>query len=126
MKRLVVRLRRSGPRAEFPGEIAGASLKRDGPDQHRAGGPGIPRRNRRGLIEAAQLEAYALAGGQIPRRNRRGLIEATAEAPPPFDAAPQFPGEIAGASLKRRHLGHHGRLTMGIPRRNRRGLIEAG
>ena len=69
--------RRPRPPVRFPGEIAGASLK------HR-GGPGpdpplrsIPRRNRRGLIEAGRRRRTTSGSGwRIPRRNRRGLIEA--------------------------------------------------
>ena len=37
----------------------------------------------------------------------------------------EFPGEIAGASLKRHEPGGGNGLDGGIPRRNRRGLIEA-
>ena len=70
--------RRSWRSSAFPGEIAGASLK-----QAREPDPGA---------EQAPL---------VPRRNRRGLIEA--EAAPRWRGAPGagFPGEIAGASLKR-------------------------
>ena len=62
----------------FPGEIAGASLKR-----LRVFGLSVtfvlrfPRRNRRGLIEAfnwAPIVKWFATG--FPRRNRRGLIEA--------------------------------------------------
>ena len=60
----------------------------------------IPRRNRRGLIEARRAAGVgASSSGEIPRRNRRGLIE----APGPRTRRPrrpEFPGEIAGASLK--------------------------
>ena len=115
------------PTAEFPGEIAGASLKRD------------------------ELTVRVAGGGTIPRRNRRGLIEATGPTRPRPGPREEFPGEIAGASLKRRDAARgSGRLRRqfpgeiagaslkpvqeqpvgalrggGIPRRNRRGLIEA-
>ena len=61
----------------------------------------------------------------IPRRNRRGLIEAcrNRRTVPWFE--PGFPGEIAGASLKRVEASSTYREAHGIPRRNRRGLIEA-
>ena len=59
----------------FPGEIAGASLKLEQGAHARPANDAIPRRNRRGLIEA---------------RSRR-LRDWTSR---------RFPGEIAGASLK--------------------------
>ena len=37
---------------------------------------------------------------EIPRRNRRGLIEARGTRAAEVAARPKFPGEIAGASLK--------------------------
>ena len=62
----------------------------------------------------------------IPRRNRRGLIEAPARTARPGGKLEQFPGEIAGASLKPPPEGRRpARTEGGIPRRNRRGLIEA-
>ena len=72
----------------------------------RARGPGgnlgsIPRRNRRGLIEAPGRAAAVFFRGRIPRRNRRGLIEAPTAASTRAPSGPEFPGEIAGASLKR-------------------------
>ena len=39
---------------------------------------------------------------EIPRRNRRGLIEAIPEAVREATSIVRFPGEIAGASLKLR------------------------
>ena len=60
-------LKRSGrvlPRAdcgEFPGEIAGASLKPLPPTQRRHAMTLIPRRNRRGLIEAVASPAATAA-----------------------------------------------------------------
>ena len=60
----------------------------------------IPRRNRRGLIEATPRLATAAIRPSIPRRNRRGLIEAGCVAIHRAMAIAKFPGEIAGASLK--------------------------
>ena len=67
---------RSGRGREFPGEIAGASLKHGGQD--------VPHGH----------------AGRIPRRNRRGLIEARLAAGRAAGVPAEFPGEIAGASLK--------------------------
>ena len=110
----------------FPGEIAGASLKRPrGPVDHVHQG-GIPRRNRRGLIEARYAEQ---PGGEvvrrIPRRNRRGLIEA-ATSRRRRRSRPWIPrrnrrGLIEASASRRPSTSPRGR----IPRRNRRGLIEA-
>ena len=85
----------------FPGEFAGASLKQPKPRQSRGGVPHVPRRIRRGLIEALRHE------GRRPRRTG------------------PFPGEFAGASLK--PLIRYGFPTVPttVPRRIRRGLIEA-
>ena len=63
-------------RARFPGEIAGASLKPSFAVRPLSSLKGIPRRNRRGLIEALKLTI--------------SLVD-------PYTG---FPGEIAGASLK--------------------------
>ena len=52
----------SGP--EFPGEIAGASLKRHPYDDVVVGLREIPRRNRRGLIEAQCDPAYPLVAAR--------------------------------------------------------------
>ena len=62
--------------------------------------PWIPRRNRRGLIEAAPERELHQALQPIPRRNRRGLIEAAPPRRLSCTNRPGFPGEIAGASLK--------------------------
>ena len=125
----VVRHAARDPRRVFPGEIAGASLK-----QPRARGhvdcdvDGFPRRNRRGLIEAGVCAACSGASGALrfPRRNRRGLIEALRKTAKNGVYDVVFPGEIAGASLKRGSGRPRRERGAGrFPRRNRRGLIEA-
>ena len=63
-------------RGGFPGEIAGASLKRSETGFNPLTPITIPRRNRRGLIEAGGEGEVAAPDPEIPRRNRRGLIEA--------------------------------------------------
>ena len=87
---------------QFPGEIAGASLKQIGHDVVPIEVYEIPRRNRRGLIEAHLIETGTLRGLVIPRRNRRGLIEARRAGDWMIHREEEFPGEIAGASLKPR------------------------
>ena len=88
--------------ARFPGEIAGASLKQFFVVYEGLRQPLIPRRNRRGLIEAPGVRERDRAGREeIPRRNRRGLIEARRGGIAHVRAWRGFPGEIAGASLKR-------------------------
>ena len=110
---------------------------------------GIPRRNRRGLIEAtvARVPSPRMSGfpGEIAGASLKpaGLSSVG-------DIPAGFPGEIAGASLKRARLarverrprhGFPGEIAgaslkqstrfapsppcRAIPRRNRRGLIEA-
>ena len=61
----------------------------------------------------------------FPRRNRRGLIEAGIEGGICLPGGVGFPGEIAGASLKRIPGGGRIQSSAWFPRRNRRGLIEA-
>ena len=99
---LGVRRASSPPVASFPGEFAGASLKQSLARDHRAllVSP-VPRRIRRGLIEAASVVALVT-----------GLV------------AP-FPGEFAGASLKRPRDRAGELIERVVPRRIRRGLIEA-
>ena len=112
------------PIGAFPGEFAGASLKR----AQREAQPGrvlaVPRRIRRGLIEACSPGGRACIPGRfpgefagaslkrllvrvttcsvwrVPRRIRRGLIEAGSGSAPGADSRGRFPGEFAGASLK--------------------------
>ena len=100
-------------------------MKQEGLERARPPGPGFP-----GEIAGASLKRAAyLARGKvpetIPRRNRRGLIEARPGERSGRGRLAEFPGEIAGASLKR--LADHGPHPPArrIPRRNRRGLIEA-
>ena len=71
-------MRTSFVRRSFPGEFAGASLKR--------GASRAP--------PGAHEES-------VPRRIRRGLIEAALGRVGTMTAAGSFPGEFAGASLKR-------------------------
>ena len=70
----------------------------------------IPRRNRRGLIEAGQRQEPQDGGRRIPRRNRRGLIEADIGQLHRVGLT-RFLGEIAEASLKQpqREQGGHPR-----------------
>ena len=97
--------------ARFPGEFAGASLKQvcnpvEAVTITRRGRCPVPRRIRRGLIEALSLYRPRVRGRRsgpaVPRRIRRGLIEApccaTGHATATVDVT--FPGEFAGASLK--------------------------
>ena len=109
----------------FPGEFAGASLKRgDGPDRARDAAR-LPRRIRRGLIEAGQTRMHCgsssrafpgeFAGASLKLR-LRGVLSGGARA---------FPGEFAGASLKRGEVLDRLRQFSDLPRRIRRGLIEA-
>ena len=87
--------------SEFPGEIAGASLKHIGLELVIRPRAGIPRRNRRGLIEAARRVVMSrpaerkfpgeIAGASLKRPD--GSVHAGV-------AGVKFPGEIAGASLK--------------------------
>ena len=89
-------------RRKFPGEFAGASLKPIFSNFSIMFCSAIPRRIRRGLIEAGSHSwCRSVRRLPIPRRIRRGLIEAEVlvELRAPLD---------------------------GIPRRIRRGLIEAG
>ena len=72
----------------FPGEIAGASLKR------------------------ASTNLAAPVSMLVPRRNRRGLIEASRTPLRRTHASALFPGEIAGASLKRDLHRVRGRLLL--------------
>ena len=60
----------------FPGEIAGASLKPFGSGPAERANAELPRRNRRGLIEAGRSRTTPGSTSTLPRRNRRGLIEA--------------------------------------------------
>ena len=87
----------------FPGEIAGASLKPGRKsDTIAASERGIPRRNRRGLIEAhsrtrSTISGYSrfpgeIAGASLKPEVALRLVDA---------GGGRFPGEIAGASLKR-------------------------
>ena len=94
---LVARTRRP---AEFPGEIAGASLKPpldrpaarvDLPFPGEIAGASLKRVPRIGLATLVRT---------IPRRNRRGLIEAVQPCRGQVPVLGEFPGEIAGASLK--------------------------
>ena len=64
--------------SEFPGEIAGASLKRPPPRLPRA-------------VRAVEFPGE-IAGASLKRRDRHHLRRAVLH---------EFPGEIAGASLKR-------------------------
>ena len=87
--------------AQFPGEIAGASLK---PAWIRTGGA-AKETEFPGEIAGASLKRASRPGGRfgrvrIPRRNRRGLIEAGTFHGPKCGVWAEFPGEIAGASLK--------------------------
>ena len=84
----------------FRGVIAAASLKHAMTDVGNARRFRLPRRHRRGLIEAIFRARSWTRASILPRRHRRGLIEA-----------------------KMRGLD---RMTTGLlPRRHRRGLIEA-
>src|SRR5207248_818376 len=63
----------------------------------------------------------------LPRRNRRGLIEARHAGQFLNIFAPIFRGVIAAASLKQGDVLHdRDRRLADLPRRNRRVLIEAG
>ena len=135
----------------FPGEFAGASLKPPSGADIGSIPSRVPRRIRRGLIEAPPTFVPLFpAAGFVPRRIRRGLIEAIVSGRSPIEKIGAFPGEFAGASLKpprgacRWHrapeafpgefAGASLKLTVGVrdgggtsvvPRRIRRGLIEA-
>ena len=110
----------------------------------------IPRRIRRGLIEAYPVSIISINNAVIPRRIRRGLIEASWSSTGQPDGSSHspanspgaslkrvmtwemlialfgaFPGEFAGASLKLSVFSARARGVYGIPRRIRRGLIEA-
>ena len=87
--------------ADFPGESARASLKREEHAQGRGCDAAFPGRIRPGLIEASSSSA---------RRGRR-----------PRD----FPGESARASLKRPAIGQALPRARAFPGRIRPGLIEA-
>ena len=63
----------------FPGEIAGASLKPVHCSAISMFIVLVPRRNRRGLIEAVANRSLPFDQRSVPRRNRRGLIEAMAQ-----------------------------------------------
>ena len=96
-------------RAPFPGEFAGASLKQSAELTSTCWSrstAGVPRRIRRGLIEAAlrlgECGRTMLGQGFVPRRIRRGLIEAgpARRLAQRRERSASFPGEFAGASLK--------------------------
>ena len=86
---------------QFPGEIAGASLKRHPHDD---------------VVVGLREFPGEIAGASLKR---------TPPSPAPTGPPPQFPGEIAGASLKLSRRYWRGAARFAIPRRNRRGLIEA-
>ena len=112
----------------FPGEFAGASLKRLSCGCCLVLAQGlVPRRIRRGLIEAARSTVLDPSPcPPVPRRIRRGLIEAMSARSLTPGNLRSFPGEFAGASLKLGHLNRpsHKRFRA-VPRQIRRGLIEA-
>ena len=82
---------RGGVCPDFPGEIAGASLK------------------------PALVRDPVFVAGLFPRRNRRGLIEASGGRAPIEDPTADFPGEIAGASLKPGEVGRGGQTEADFP-----------
>ena len=61
----------------------------------------------------------------LPRRIRRGLIEARGRRGTSLSPGRAFRGEFAAASLKRGVGGPAAGGASGLPRRIRRGLIEA-
>ena len=85
----------------------------------------LPRRHRRGLIEARPISRGYRCCRVLPRRHRRGLIE----------ASPSASSRADEGSLPRRHrrglieattsTGSRRRGCPRLPRRHRRGLIEA-
>ena len=96
----------------FPGEIAGASLKQLRVRRQRAeAAGGFPGEIAGASLKRVDLDGETIAQQVIPRRNRRGLIEASIRRREGITRAIRFPGEIAGASLKRdlRVEGHHER-----------------
>ena len=91
----------SSPSLAFPGQLAGASLKRWTRGTRTGGAGAFP-----GQLAGASLKRLELQIGDrlaldFPRPTRRGLIEATLPASPPARRARPFPGQLAGASLKR-------------------------
>ena len=92
-----------GVEQDFPGENAGASLKRINAYRLRCNFLGFPRRKCRGLIETSPAVHPVLPlRRDFPGENagaslKRQLRERQRLAPPD-----DFPGENAGASLKQR------------------------
>ena len=107
LKRIHPRLGRVSGRV-FRGDIAAAPLKRAAGDDDRSDiRLGLPRRHRRGPIEASvqNLNTTLRAGDRLPRRHRRGPIEACPRAS--HDGghpARVFRGDIAAAPLKQASL----------------------
>ena len=86
----------------------------------------LPRRIRRGLIEAScQVRPARPRSSALPRRIRRGLIEAWRSARRSGRSPRSFRGEFAAASLKRLGRAGDDEAVVVLPRRIRRGLIEA-
>ena len=113
----------------FPGNRAGASLKhlnRDAPDDSRSC---FPRQSRRGLIETRLgCRRVGQCFGSFPRQSRRGLIETMKVFRISSSEHFVFPGNRAGASLKRgiTAQGLFNTIEDTFPRQSRRGLIETG
>ena len=84
----------------------------------------FPRRIRRGLIEALSVTSGASASRYFPGEFAGASLKRD-HAPRGAQAAPHFPGEFAGASLKQRAQCDAHQAHQGISRRIRRGLIEA-
>ena len=86
----------------FPGEIAGASLKRRlRPRPERRRPDRFPRRNRRGLIEAGPRRWGAARWRAVfPGEIAGASLKRPVLTPRPERGREVFPGEIAGASLK--------------------------
>ena len=70
--------RTSGPAGRFPGEIAGASLKRSVWPRAQRHSRGFPGEIAGASLKRATGREVDVVRPLIPRRNRRGLIEAWA------------------------------------------------
>jgi len=109
----------------FPGDEAGAPLKHDKGAGYGPWSREFPRRRSRGSIEARRSFSRCSRARTFPRRRSRGSIEARRSRHPDEPVQPRFPGDEAGAPLKRRspRPGPSGERT--FPRRRSRGSIEA-
>ncbi len=112
----------------FRGINAAASLKHDWPFGLRRSERGLPRHQRRGLIEAVGTST----GVSLPCLVFRGINAAASLKLPPCDYADDgrvtdvFRGINAAASLKQSQVPHMLPETERcLPRHQRRGLIEA-